>query len=233
MPRASRLRSSEAIELVRRGWDRAASFYRPPGAAYHDAFGHTRSEYAAWLDVLRWEVEPHAPVLELGCGSGVPAGEWLAGRFDLTGVDVSKVQVDLARRRLRSSRILHASMTDVAFRPDSFAAVVALYSIIHVPLTAQPRLLKAMYRWLRPGGLFLAVLGEGAYTGVGRNWLGSGASMYWSHADRRTYARWLARIGFVLLRRSFLPEGRAGHALFLARKPFDRSSTPGPAGLRR
>ena len=219
MPRSATLAPAEATELVRRGWDRAAPLYRRPRHEDPDIFDHTRAQYVSWLDALRWEVDRGAPVLDLGCGSGVPAGQWLASRFNLTGVDLSIEQVDRARRRLPTARILHRSMTAVRFPPSTFAAVVALYSIIHVPLRDQPRLLRRVYRWLRPGGLFLALLGEGAYTGVGKDWLGSGAPMYWSHADRATYGRWLRKFGFTVLRRTFVPEGRGGHALFLARKP--------------
>jgi ubiquinone/menaquinone biosynthesis C-methylase UbiE len=219
MSRSTLRPSVDRLELVRRGWDRAAPFYRPTGPASRDAFDHGRAEYARWLDILRWELEPGAPVLDLGCGNGVPATQWLLARFKVTGVDLSRVQVDRARKRLPTARFVQASMTEVDFPPRSFAAVIALYSIIHVPLRMQPRLLTRVYRWLRPGGLFLAVLGETAYTGVERNWLGSGATMYWSHADRSTYSRWLGQAGFAVLRRSFVPEGRGGHALFLARKP--------------
>ena len=32
---------------------------------------------------------PEAAVLDLGCGAGIPAARWLAGRFAVTGVDFS------------------------------------------------------------------------------------------------------------------------------------------------
>jgi hypothetical protein len=43
--------------------------------------------------------------------------------------------------------------------------------------------------------------------------------MYWSHADRATYRRWLQRLGFGILTEHYIPEGaEGGHAVFIARK---------------
>jgi hypothetical protein len=66
-------------------------------------------------------------------------------------------------------------------------------------------------------------------------WLGSNARMFWSHADAPTYQSWLRDAGFVVLRRSFVPEGETRHALFLARKPVAGGGAPhaslSPEGL--
>jgi len=64
-----------------------------------------------------------------------------------------------------------------------------------------------------------------AFTGFDENWLGSNVKMYWSHADADTYADWLDRAGFTVLRRTLIPERESGHALFLARK---RPGSSGP-----
>ena len=77
------------------------------------------------------------------------------------------------------------------FPDGSLSSVVALYSIIHVPLREQRPLLRRIHRWLAPGGILLMIAGDQAYTGTEENWLGSGATMYWSHTDAATYAKWL------------------------------------------
>jgi len=76
-----------------------------------------------------------------------------------------------------------------------------------------------VFRWLGPGGLFLLIAGEEAWSGEEENWLGSNAKMYWSHASAGTYLRWLMAAGFAIERRTFIPEGASGHALILAHKP--------------
>ena len=162
-------------------------------------------------------------MLDLGCGTGVPASRALATRFEVTGVDLSDVMIRRARRTVPQARFLRADMTEVDFPPESFGAVVSLYAIIHVPLGKQRPLLARIRSWLAPGGLFLSILGHGAYEGMTRGWLGVDAPMYWSHADAGTYRRWLREVGFVVLHQEYIPEGDSGHELFLARKTGSRS----------
>jgi 2-polyprenyl-3-methyl-5-hydroxy-6-metoxy-1,4-benzoquinol methylase len=96
-----------------------------------------------------------AAVLDLGCGAGVPVTCWLADRgFIVTGVDVSARQLELARMNVPAGTFLKADMTELVFAPESFDAVVAFHSIIHVPRTEHPALLESIYRWLKPEGAF-------------------------------------------------------------------------------
>jgi len=110
-------------------------------------------------------------------------------------------------------------MTTVRFPAESFAGVVSLYSMIHVPVWKQRPLFRRIYRWLAPGGLLLAIVGHTQWTGTEVGWLGVNAKMYWSHASAATYEEWLRAAGFEIRRRKFIPEGKSGHEMFLARKP--------------
>jgi SAM-dependent methyltransferase len=118
-------------------------------------------------------------VLDLGCGPGVPTTQRLAERFRVTGVDISERQIARARRNVPNATFLHADMASVDFAPDAFDSVVAFFSIVHVPRDEHPSLLRAVARWLRPGGVFVAALGAGgAETDYEEDWMG--APMYWS-----------------------------------------------------
>jgi len=65
-------------------------------------------------------------------------------------------QLVLAREHAPGATLIHASMTEIDFPPESFDVVVALYSIIHVPREEQPALVRRIREWLRPGDLSLA-----------------------------------------------------------------------------
>jgi cyclopropane fatty-acyl-phospholipid synthase-like methyltransferase len=105
-------------------------------------------------------------------------------------------------------------MTEIAFPTASFSAVVSLFALIHVPVAQHPTMIQRIAGWLRPGGLLMAIVGHSAWTGTKEDW--HGGKMYWSHADAATYAEWLAAAGFDIVRQSFVPEGDAGHELFVA-----------------
>ena len=156
--------------------------------------------------------------MDVGCGCGVPVARQLAAAgYQVTGVDISDVQVERARRLVPAAVFLRADATELDFPPGSFDAVVCLYALIHMPLDRQPRLLRDIARWLRPGGWFLAVTGQDAWTGTEDNWLGGPAAMWWSQADAATYRTWLAQAGLEVTSQQFVPEGEGGHALFWAR----------------
>ncbi len=63
-----------------------------------------------------------------------------------------------------------------------------------------------------------------AWTGTEADWLDiSGATMFRSHADVKTYESWLTESGFKLRWSKFIPEGDGGHQLILAQKPENKS----------
>lgn len=137
----------------------------------------------------------------------------------MTGVDISGVQIERARRLVPAGTFIRADATEVSFPAASFDAVVSLYALIHMPLDAQPGLLRRTAGRRRPGGWLLAVTGRHACTGTEDNWLGGPATMWWSHADAATYGAWLADAGLEVTEQDFVPEGDGGHALFWARRP--------------
>ena len=200
------------VEVVRTGYDALSLRYRADDA--------DEGRYGPWLAGLRERLAPGSAVLDVGCGCGVPVARALAAAgHRVTGIDLSAVQVERARRLVPSGTFFLADARAADFPAASFDAIVCLYSLIHVPLGEQPGLIGRIGRWLRPGGWLLATVGQQAWTGTATGWLGGEAAMFWSHADAETYARWITDAGLEIAEQGFVPEGDAGHALFWARKP--------------
>ncbi len=226
---------SKVKSLVREGWNQRSYLYRPEGARM-DGTEHANREYEQWLSPILTQLPRGSHVLDLGCGAGVPAARLLARRFEVTGVDISDVQIERARALVPRATFVREDMTRVRFPAGSFAAVVALYSIIHVPLAEQRPLFRRIHRWLVPGGVFLTILGAGRWKGLEKGWLGSDSWMFWDHEDATTYRAWLEEAGFVVDAEKFIPEGEGGHELFQVHRPRGptRGSTrASPATARR
>jgi SAM-dependent methyltransferase len=199
-------------DLVRRGYDALSYHYRADDA--------DDGQYAPCLAGLHLRLPASAAVLDLGCGCGVPVARSLADAgHDVTGVDISDVQIERARRLVPTGKFLRADATRLDLPPASFDAVVCLYALIHMPLADQPRLIGSIATWLRPGGWLLTTVGNRAWTGTEEHWLGSPATMWWSHADASTYRAWLQQAGLTVTEENFVPEGTSGHALFWAQRP--------------
>ncbi len=198
--------------VVRDGYDAVSYLYRG------DLEDETCRQYIQWLAELESRIPSDSSVLDLGCGCGVPVSQRLAVRHRVTGVDISPVQIERAVRNVPSAKFQCADMTQVEFEAGSFDAIVAFYSIIHVPIEEQYPLLERAKSWLGSGGYLMATLGAQEGTGEEDDWLGGGATMYWSRADEATYLQWLARLGLEVVIKRFVPEGDGGHTLVLARK---------------
>jgi len=130
------------------------------------------------------------------------------------------VQVERARALVPGAAFVRADMTDVAFEPASFDAVVAFYSIINLPVEDQPALFGRIASWLAPGGWFMGVVGKYPRTAVEEDFRGvKGVSMYWSHADLLDYRRWIASAGLEIEEEGSQPErSPSGFAVVIARK---------------
>jgi SAM-dependent methyltransferase/protein tyrosine phosphatase (PTP) superfamily phosphohydrolase (DUF442 family) len=183
---------SDPRQIVTRGYDLILEEYSEWAPRVR------MEERARYTAVLLGRLPPGAEVLELGCAAGLPTTWQLAGRFSVTGVDISARQIAAARANVPAARFIHADMTALDFPPSSFDAVAAFYSLIHVPRQDQPALLRNVASWLRPGGLLVATMGAQAVeAGLDEDWLG--APMYWSSYDAETNRHLVQESGFSIL----------------------------------
>jgi cyclopropane fatty-acyl-phospholipid synthase-like methyltransferase len=140
---------SDPARVVAEGYDRM-------GARF-DAWNSRRAP-----DVRRWflgEVLARLPegstVLELGCGPGTDAAALSAGRRYI-GVDLSRVQLSIARRRVPYATFLEGDVTSIALRPASFDGIVTFYVFNHVPQAQVGPTFNRVFEWLRPGGWLMS-----------------------------------------------------------------------------
>lgn len=153
---------------------------------------------AKYLERLAARLSPGSDVLDLGCGTGRPVAAHLATVHSYLGVDASPEMVELAQQNVPDGRFQVADMTVLDLPENGFDAVVAFYSIIHVPRDDQPELFSRIRSWLRPGGLFVGCLSSGDLPeGWEDDWLGGGP-MYWSGFDADTNRSLLEEAGFRL-----------------------------------
>jgi len=91
-------------DLVRRGYDALSYHYRSGDA--------DDGEYAPWLVDLQGRLPVSGAVLDLGCGCGVPVARFLADAgYHVTGVDISDVQIERARRLVPAGTFVRADAT--------------------------------------------------------------------------------------------------------------------------
>jgi SAM-dependent methyltransferase len=190
-------------EIVARGYDAIA-------LRYAEWAGQVESPALEWLRDLDSRLPDGSDVLELGCGRGVPGTRELARRHRVTGVDISAVQVELARHHVPEASFVHADAAELDIAAGSLDAVVALSFFGHVPVDEQRDLISRIAVWLDDGGLLLATFGAGeAGEDVDPDWLG--APMFFASLGGNSYIPLLRESALEPLRDEVLVQHEPGH----------------------
>lgn len=109
--------------------------------------------------------------LEMGCGAG-PNLLWLARRgIRVSGVDIAKNALDLARRVLqdggagdRVGQLLEASVTDVPLPDASFNGILEACVFQHLTKADRLKTFAEVRRLLKPGGVFVGYMLDAGHT---------------------------------------------------------------------
>lgn len=154
-------------------------------------------ERARYAQILLDHAQRGMRLLDLGCGPGMPTTKQLAERYRVTAVDISVINAKIAARNVPKAQIICADMTTLHFPPESFDAISAFYSLIHIPRDELGEFLGRMTRWLRPNGLFVGCLtAHDMPDGYVDDWLG--APMYWSGFDSQSNRDLLREAGLTV-----------------------------------
>ena len=196
-------------------YDRLASAYA------ESRVGETHPE----LEWLLTRLDEGSSVLDIGCGAGVPVTRSLAKKFAVTGVDVSREMLRLARANVPNANFVRSDITSVEFDESTFDAVVAFFSLFHIPREDHAPLFRRIRDWLKPGGYLMCTLSLDSETGYTQDDFFS-AKMYWSNYGVSEYEEMLTGIGFTMLETTIIGHGLSEatyasseqHPLVLARR---------------
>ncbi|MGW3247315.1 class I SAM-dependent DNA methyltransferase [Streptomyces sp. NPDC001070] len=139
------------------------------------------------------------PVADVGCGPGHVTAHLRELGVDAFGIDLSPAMIDVARRDHPDLRFEVGSMTELDLADASVTALLAFWSLIHVPDDAIPVVLGHFQRVLRPDGPLL--LGFHVGDGSRLKTQGYGGHPMRVHVHRRRpdrMAAWLRDAGFTV-----------------------------------
>ena len=159
-------------------------------------------------------------VADVGCGPGHVTAHLRKLGLEAFGVDLSPAMIDIARRDHPGLRFEVGSMTDLRLADASIGALLAFWSLIHIPDDAIPTVFGHFRRVLRPGGPLLLGFHVGDDSRLKTE--GYGGHPMKVHVHRRQpdqVATWLRDAGFTVdAQMLFDPDqGRPG-AILLAHR---------------
>ena len=199
-------------EIVKIGYNVIANRYLATRAR--------NSEDVRLLDELITRLPKGSKVLDAGCGAGLPISQMLSEKFEVTGVDFSEAQIELAKKNVPNATFICQDMTQLDFPDNTFDGICSYYAIIHIPREEHQPLLANFHRMLKPAGVALLCLGaENLIDDIDENYLGT--RMYWSHYDSETYLKTLKESGFIIPWSKLVADAScegAGHLFVLVQK---------------
>lgn len=180
----------------------------------------TELEHRMFRDVEQ-KIPDGSAILDLGCGTGVPYDRYLVERgYLLTGVDFTEKHLSLARKRVPEGKFISGDITSIDFAGASFAAVISLYTIFHVPAEEHEKLFRRIHGMLNDGGMLLVTLGTGELMySVEEDWPAA-PIMAWNSLSPEKYMKILKEVGFSIIRKEYegMPGDLEHHLWILAEK---------------
>jgi ubiquinone/menaquinone biosynthesis C-methylase UbiE len=185
-----------------------------------DAKPYDRAMLSAFAELIR--ADGNGPVTDAGCGAGRITGWLHKAGLAIDGVDLSPGMLAAARRDYPDLRFAEGDMLHLDLPDASRAAIVAWYSIIHLPRERVPDAFAEFRRVLKPGGYLQLAFQVGDDDGHRGEAFGQAIDLSFRRHRPEVVTQQLAAAGLpvraCLTREPRPPEG-VPQAFILARKP--------------
>lgn len=213
------MNSDDWLEDTRTSYDTVANSYASQLRGALAAEPYLRAALALFADLVG--AAGGGPVADVGCGPGHITAHLNKLGVDAFGIDLSPAMIDVARREHPGLRFEVGSMTDLSLTDTSVAALIAFWSLIHVPDSAIPAVLGHFRRVLRPGGPLLLGFHVGDEPRLKtQGYGGHPMKVYVHHRQPARVADWLRDAGFTVEAQLLLDSGASDPgALLFARRP--------------
>jgi SAM-dependent methyltransferase len=148
------------------------------------------------LDRFAASLPAGAHVGDVGCGPG-HVSRYLQDRgLRMTGIDLSPMTIEVARRLQPDLDLRVGDMTALDIPDASWAGAVALYSLIHLSRGDLPRALAELHRVIAPGGRLLVSFHVGRETKHFDEWWGHPIDLDFHYFEAAEMVEWLDDAGF-------------------------------------
>lgn len=148
----------------------------------------------AWLDRFLAPLPPGAPLLDLGCGPGVPIGRYLVERgHPVTGVDASPAMLALRAANLPGQEAVLADMRGLALG-RRFAGILAWDSFFHLDHAAQRAMFPVFAAHAAPEAMLMFTSGPAHGVAIGHF---RDEALFHASLDPAEYRALLAGQGFA------------------------------------
>lgn len=188
--------------------------YERTAVAWDAARRRLTREERPHIEALADALPARASILDIGCGTGVPATLLIDRGFTLTGIDSSPTLIALCRKRFPDGdwRVADMRTLDLDRR---FAAILAWFSFFHLSPDDQRAMFTVFARHAAPGALLVFTSADEEGVAIGE-W--EGEPLYHASLAPDENCALLAAKGFEVLSVTGRGARKHGISVWTARK---------------
>ena len=158
--------------------------------------------YESWRDNIPGEqiefFQRHLPskarILDAGCGPGHHSAVFKSSNHQVTGIDLSKESLNLAKKIDQSLEFRHMDMRKMSFSRNQFDAIWACASVVHTAKEFMDTQLREFKRVVKPRGIISLTLSVGKKPAVEPD-----GRFFESFESTNEFINFLSNTGFELV----------------------------------
>ncbi len=184
------------------------------GEAYHSF--RDNEKFKNELEKFTELLPSSGEILDAGCGVGTPVSQFLVKKgFKVTGVDISKKMIDLARENVPEATFYHRNILELDLPNESFDGIICVYTLWHIPRANHSHIIENFHRMLKDNGIL--VLNTGILESEGMSEF-FGEPMLWSTNDPKNTLAFVKERGFNIIFEGILTLGGEKQYWIFAKK---------------
>ncbi len=197
----------EIFKIVEESYDKM-------GERYHNS--RNNEKFNSELKKFSSLLPNSAEVLDAGCGVGRPTSEFLVNKgFNVTGVDISKKMVELAKVNVPSATFYQKNILTLDFPDNAFDGIICVYTLWHIPREEHSKIFDNFHRMLKQNGILVINTGIYESEGISRFF---GERMLWSTNDPKKTLSSVQELGLEIIFEGILALGGEQQYWIFARK---------------
>lgn len=138
-------------------------------------------------------------ILDVGCGGGRDSKVFYQNGHHVVGIDLSKVMLRQARKRVPQARFVCMDVTKVDFPASSFDGIWAEAVLLHLKRTDVPKVLKRFYKILKPGGLIHIYVKRGKGESYVKEELSGWKERFYTYFNKKEIVQTIKDAGFKIV----------------------------------
>lgn len=143
-----------------------SEWYNETGKKCLNFYKKSQNNEIKQLPRLLKKITKKSKILDAGCGNGKPVAKFLSEKdYKVTGIDISKVLINEAKKNAPQAKFKIMSLYDLNFHPKEFDAIVSFFAILHLEKDKVEKVFKNFNKSLKKEGYLLFSVNEGKKEG--------------------------------------------------------------------